>query len=367
MRTLGVLSGTSVDAIDIALVDWSGEKPTCIAHAEYPWPSMLQHRLLSLPEAPTLTLSAIGQLDTACGEAFANAIQHFMLEHDIAPHTIDVIGSHGQTVWHEPHGDHPYSLQLGHPAIIAKRTGIATAGDFRMDDIALGGQGAPLAPAFHEVLFGATETVGVLNLGGIANLTLLQPHQPTMGFDIGPANTLLDAWFRRHHTDETFDRNGAWAASERHDLPLLSQLKQHPYFAQPAPKSTGREDFSLVWLDAQLQQHAHLTPAQVQSTLLKLTIDTVAQAWFTYNQHATGKLWLCGGGVHNHALITGLKQALPMCQLDTTDNAGYPANALEAMLFAWLAKQRLTHASVTLTHITGQQKPAVLGGLWLGR
>jgi len=361
--TLGVLSGTSVDAIDVALVDWSGALPVLVAHAELPWSEPLRQQLLALPERGHLSLSEFGRLHTACGQAFGQAIVSFCDQHRLHLADIRAIGSHGQTVWHQPQGEHPFSLQIGHPAFIAKQTGITTVADFRMDDIALSGQGAPLAPAFHAQLFrDEAQTVGVLNLGGIANLTLLRPNQATLGFDTGPANTLLDAWYRSHHEGKGYDQAGAWASTASVDADLLMHWLAHPYFKQPFPKSCGREQFSLSWLKPHAL--AHYDPAVVQSTLLQLTVESVACAW---GQHSnSGQLWLCGGGALNTELVRRLRLRLPDCQIGLTDDMGYPIQALEAMLFAWLAKQRLDEIPVDLMTITGSVRPVILGGVWSG-
>lgn len=346
---------------------WSAnDRPSLLAHDTHTWPHALQHRLLALPDSPYLSLSELGQLNTACSITFADAINRFLHQHGYQPDDIAVIGSHGQTVWHQPQGEHPFTLQLGHGALLAKRTGIAVAADFRMDDLAVGGQGAPLAPALHQQLFtSATDTpVGVLNLGGIANLTLLRPSQPPLGFDTGPANTLLDAWYRHHHPHSPYDADGAWAASASPDEALLSDLLTHPYFQQSAPKSTGREDFNLAWLQRHARTHA-LPPAVVQRTLLALTAHSVAQAWESHCTQVKGNLWVCGGGARNPVLMQALQQHLPQCRLASTDAAGYPADAIEALLFAWLGKLRLEQRPIDLSAITGQQRAVTLGGLWL--
>lgn len=365
MLTLGILSGTSVDALDIALVDWHQPSPKLVAFEEFEWPKRIQTRLLALPESPNLSLAQLGELHTAVGQVFAQCIQSFLSNHDIQPQDIAVVGSHGQTLWHQPLGEHPFSLQIGHAAVIAKLTGMAVAADFRMDDVALDGQGAPLAPAFHDVLFAnANESVGVLNLGGIANISLLRPSQPSMGFDTGPANTLLDAWYRQHHSDRAYDKAGNWAASASVDKAFLTHLLAHPYFQQPLPKSTGREDFSLQWLSKQLTDFTHLSAAQVQSTLMQLTVESIADiVRQTLNKGC--RLWLAGGGVMNDEMMKRLTHALPDHRLAPTEQAGYPSAAIEAMLFAWLGKQRFLAQAVDLTAITGSKKPAVLGGLWL--
>jgi len=206
------------------------------------------------------------------------------------------------------------------------------------------------------------QTVGVLNLGGIANLTLLRPNQATLGFDTGPANTLLDAWYRSHHEGKGYDQAGAWASTASVDADLLMHWLAHPYFKQPFPKSCGREQFSLSWLKPHAL--AHYDPAVVQSTLLQLTVESVACAW---GQHSnSGQLWLCGGGALNTELVRRLRLRLPDCQIGLTDDMGYPIQALEAMLFAWLAKQRLDEIPVDLMTITGSVRPVILGGVWSG-
>jgi anhydro-N-acetylmuramic acid kinase len=361
--TLGVLSGTSVDAIDLALVDWSQKTPLLLARDELSWHETLRQQLLALPERPHLSLAEFGQLHSACGQAFAQAVLTFLKRYHVRSEDVTAIGSHGQTVWHQPQGEYPFSLQIGHPAVIAKQTGITTVADFRMDDIALGGQGAPLAPAFHAQLFSdAGRTVGVLNLGGIANLTLLRPNQPVIGFDTGPANTLLDAWYRLHHEGGGYDQAGAWAATAALDEDLLAQWLAHPYFAKAYPKSTGREDFSLQWLSP--YQLAHYSAAVIQSTLLQLTVESVARAWESFSD--TGQIWLCGGGALNTELLRRLRLRLPQCQIGLTDDLGYPIQTLEAMLFAWLAKQRIEEKPIDLASITGSNQPVILGGVWLG-
>jgi anhydro-N-acetylmuramic acid kinase len=357
------LSGTSVDAIDVALVDWTQSPPLLIAHDELPWSESLRQQLLALPEQPLLSLSTVGELNAACGQSFAQAILFFCEQHRIKPTDIAAIGSHGQTLWHQPQGEHPFSLQVGHPSFIAKQTGITTVADFRMDDIAVGGQGAPLAPAFHEQLFAdANQTVGVLNLGGIANLTVLRSDLPTIGFDTGPANTLLDAWYRLHHQGQGYDQAGLWASSALVDEALLARWLTHPYFARVYPKSTGREDFSLAWLTS--NQLEHYPAAVVQSSLLQLTVESVAMAWETFSD--AGRIWLCGGGALNREFVERLRARLPLCQIALTDACGYPIQTLEAMLFAWLAKQRLESVPIELMTVTGSQRPVVLGGVWLG-
>lgn len=363
MLTLGVLSGTSVDAIDVALVRWCDNQPILEAYQDFPWPKPLQQALLALPEQSHHALADLGALNQACAQAFSKAILTFLAHQRLSPADITVIGSHGQTIWHQTQGDYPFSWQLGHAASIAKQTGIPVAADFRMDDIAMGGQGAPLAPALHQQLFAqADRTIGVLNLGGIANLTLLYPDQRVVGFDVGPANTLLDAWFRLHHQGDGFDCDSRWASEGRVHHSLLSTWLSHPYFALAAPKSTGREIFNLAWLQETIADLA-IEAVDVQRTLLALTVESVSVACDQAGR--VDQLWVCGGGAKNGQLMQLLQTSMPAIPVQSTDIAGYPSEAIEAMLFAWLGKARWLQQPIHLNHITGSQGAAILGGVWL--
>jgi anhydro-N-acetylmuramic acid kinase len=273
------------------------------------------------------------------------------------------VGSHGQTIRHRPSGEHPFTLQIGNASVMAERCGIDVVADFRSADVAAGGQGAPLLPAVHAMLLNAPgRTRVVLNLGGIANITVLAADGRVFGFDTGPANGLMDAWCLRHR-GEAFDRNGAFAASGRVDEPLLATLLADPYFALPPPKSTGREHFHLGWLDACL--HATTaSPADVQATLLELTARSIAAAIDAHASDAADVL-LCGGGVHNQVLVQRLRELLRPRKLGSTADYGVDPDYLEATAFAWLARQRLLGLPGNLPAVTGARGPRVLGAVYL--
>lgn len=359
---LGLISGTSADAIDAALVTFDGDRIRCIAASATPYEPLLRERILALALAQQLPdFDTLGSLDVAIGEAFAAAANALIDESGVARSQVRAIGSHGQTLWHRPAGPHPFTTQLGDPNVIAERTGITTVADFRRRDVAAGGQGAPLAPAFHAACFSAPDEVrAVLNLGGIANLTVLSPGDPVRGFDTGPASGLMDAWCQRH-LGSAYDRDGDWARSGQLDPALLERLLADPYFALPAPKSTGRETFQLHWLERQLRGDE--APADVQATLLALTARTVADAVRRECPRATRVIG-CGGGVHNRALVEALTTALAPIRWETTATHGVSPDDVEAMLFAWLARERLEGRPGNRMEVTGARGPRVLGAIW---
>jgi anhydro-N-acetylmuramic acid kinase len=303
----------------------------------------------------------LAELDVQAGRLFAEAALALLQKTAIPPQRISAIGCHGQTLYHRPDGKIPYTWQIGDPNTIAWRTGITTVADFRRKDIAAGGQGAPLVPTFHAaILRDPAENRLILNLGGIANLTVLpaDPAQPVRGFDTGPANCLLDAWATRH-LGQPLDRDGAWAAGGQVDPGLLGRLLADPYFRRPPPKSTGRDYFNLDWLAASLVPQ--LSPATVQATLLELTAASVAQA--ARAELAAGRLLVCGGGVHNRALMARLAAHLP-CPVESTATHGLNPDWVEAMCFAWLARQTLAGLPGNLPEVTGAQQALVLGGVY---
>ena len=360
---LGLISGTSADSIDSVLVGFSRGVPQLLASHAHPWPMALRERMLALAQGETaLDLDAFGRLDVEIGHGFADAALQ-LLERSGTPATaVRAIGSHGQTLRHRPTGEYPFTLQLGDPSVIAERCGIDVVADFRRADIAAGGQGAPLLPALHAMLLARPgHTRVVLNLGGIANITVLGADGSVLGFDTGPANGLLDAWCLRQ-SGEPFDRDGAYAASGRLDAGLLDALLADPYFALPPPKSTGREHFHLDWL-ATHAPSAALDPADVQATLLELTARSVAMA---IAQHAPGaeEVLACGGGVHNGALMRRLGELLAPRVLLSTSRYGIDPDFLEATAFAWLARQRLLGLPGNLPAVTGARGPRVLGAVY---
>lgn len=358
---LGLISGTSADGIDAALVRFSPHLEV-IAARTFPYSDALRERVLALARNnAAIALDDLGRLDVEIGGRFADAAQALLREAGIDAQQVTAIGSHGQTVCHRPHGPHPFTLQIGDPNVIAERSGIATVADFRRADMAAGGQGAPLLPALHAaVLADAATPRAILNLGGIGNVTLLTPGQPVFGFDTGPANCLMDAWSARMR-GAVRDEGGAWARSGRIDTALLERLLDDPYFAAPPPKSTGREHFNIDWLDARLPNH--LVPENVQATLLQLSARSIAAALHD-NAPEIREVYACGGGVHNAALMDALRDALPGVQIDTTAALGLDPDFVEAVGFAWLARARLENIPGNLPSVTGARGPRVLGGVY---
>jgi len=360
---LGLISGTSADGIDAALVRFVDHRPQLVAARMHPWPEDLRASILAVAQDEArLDLDAYGRLDVAIGQCFADAAQTLLRESGIGRAQVRAIGSHGQTLRHRPTGPYPFTLQVGDPAVIAERCGIDVVADFRRADVAAGGQGAPLLPAVHAMLLAAPgrERV-VLNLGGMANITVLAADGGVLGFDTGPANGLMDAWHQRHR-GEAFDHDGAFAASGQVDSALLEALLADPYFAAPAPKSTGREHFHLTWLDAHARV-AQLSPADVQATLLELSARSAAEAIDRYAPAAVDVL-ACGGGVHNTALMHRLGERLGSRALHSTGAFGIDPDYLEATAFAWLARQRLLDLPGNLPAVTGAKGPRVLGAIY---
>jgi anhydro-N-acetylmuramic acid kinase len=356
---LGLISGTSADGIDAALVRFA-PRLEVVAAQTVAYPASVRQRILALAHpAATISLLDFGHLDVEIGACFAAAALELLRTAGLAPRDVTALGSHGQTVCHQPAGSHPFTLQVGDPNVIAERTGIVTVADFRRADVAAGGQGAPLLPALHAaVLADPRVSRAILNLGGIANVSLLVPGQPVWGFDTGPANCLLDAWSARVRGTPR-DDGGAWATSGRVDPSLLCDLLSDPYFALPPPKSSGREVFNLEWLDARLP--VGLDPADVQATLLQLTARSIADA---LRPHAVRELYACGGGVHNIALMAALRTTLPRVKVDTTAALGLDPDFVEAVGFAWLARARLENLPGNLPSVTGACGPRILGGVY---
>jgi anhydro-N-acetylmuramic acid kinase len=361
---LGLISGTSADGIDAALVRFDDGRPQLQAALTHPWPTKLRADILAIAQDETrLDLDAYGRLDVAIGHCFADAAQALLERSGLASSAVRAIGSHGQTVRHRPNGAQPFTLQIGDASVIAERCGIDVVADFRRADVAAGGQGAPLLPAVHAMLL-AHPAHGrvVLNLGGIANITVLGADGSVSGFDTGPANGLLDAWCLRHR-GEAYDRDGAFAASGRVDETLLRELLRDGYFDLPPPKSTGREHFHLAWLDAH-PRVAELAAADVQATLLELSARSVADA-IARHAGSVEDVLACGGGVHNPLLMERLGELLAPCKLHDTTDFGIDPDYLEATAFAWLARQRLLGLPGNLPRVTGARGPRVLGALHL--
>jgi anhydro-N-acetylmuramic acid kinase len=360
---IGLMSGTSMDAIDAALVDFSGNQPAIIASCNQAYPDNLKKQLvtaLGLSEPLAVDLSG---LDKAVGMAFSDAVDRLLAVAGTGADQVSAIGSHGQTIRHASDAPQPYSLQIGNAEVIATRTGIDVVADFRHADIEAGGQGAPLVPAFHNVVFGSSEEHrAVVNIGGIANITILpaDPVQPVTGFDTGPGNTLMDQW-AQIHLDAALDMNGDWAAGGDIDKALLDKLLQDPWFSQSPPKSTGREYFNMDWLQRHLTGE-NRKPRNIQATLCALTTGSIAAAIRHYAAD-TQRLLVCGGGVHNMALMTALAAELEPVVVASTDEFGIDPDWVEAAAFAWLARQHLAGRPGNIPEVTGARHPVVLGRL----
>lgn len=355
---LGLISGTSADGIDAALLRVS----PCIevvAAGTTPYPQALRASILCVSQTNAkLDLDELGTLDTAVGKVFADAAIRLLRNTGIDPSSVRAIGSHGQTLRHRPRPPHCFTLQIGDPNVIAERTGLDVVADFRRRDVAAGGEGAPLMPAFHAAVLGdATETRAVLNLGGIGNLTLLPTSGPVRGFDTGPANALLDAWCLEH-TGQPFDRDGAWGAAGRVLPALLERCLAEPWLALPPPKSSGRDQFHLDWLRERLSGGE--TPRDVQATLAELSVRSIVEALHAA-QPDTRRVIACGGGVHNSTLMGRLGALLPGVTMESSAAHGIDPDAVEAAGFAWLAWQSIEGRPGNRPEVTGAKGPRVLG------
>ncbi|RKZ42380.1 MAG: anhydro-N-acetylmuramic acid kinase [Gammaproteobacteria bacterium] len=364
-KYIGLMSGTSVDAIDAVLVEFNTTGIQVHAVHTHPWLSTLREALLTLTQQTReqSTLHDIATLDVKLGELFAEASLVLLKKSQIPREQVCAIGSPGQTLYHHPEGSPPYTWQLGDPNVIAQMTGIPTVADFRRRDMAAGGQGAPLAPAFHNARMRSPhENRVVLNIGGIANITVLpaDESQPVIGFDTGPGNALLDAYaFQQQHL--SIDKSGAWAATGEVQPLLLEAMLADPYFAKPAPKSTGRDYFNLDWLGYHTLGLS-LAHEDVQATLCQFTIISIAQAVLPYNPQ---RLLVCGGGVHNPLLMDGLAKQLPSCLVESTTAIGIEPDFVEAISFAWLAQRRLDKQPGNLPSVTGARQAVVLGSVYI--
>ena len=355
---LGAMTGTSVDGLDVALIEVAGNAVSLIAQRTFPLPSALRKTLIELGQGIGDNLDALGAADAALGRFIGEVASRFIASQGLPAGAVRAIGSHGQTVRHRPNGGNAFTLQIGDPNRIAELTGVATVADFRRRDLAAGGQGAPLAPGFHAALFSdARERRAVLNIGGISNITRL--GTPLLGFDSGPGNALMDSWCAKHRRT-AFDQDGAWAAAGQVDEPLLERLLGDAYLAQPPPKSTGREHYNLNWLSPHLSPA--LQPEDVQRTLLEFTASSIANAIANWAPE-TERIIVCGGGRLNRLLLKRLK-ALATATVDTTDQHGWNGDAIEAAAFAWLAHQRLQGTPANAPSVTGAAGPRVIGAVY---
>jgi len=359
---IGLMSGTSMDGIDAVLVDLAEPTPKVLASTAIPWSPTLRERLQAAARGSFLTADQFAQLDAETGEAFAAAANAVVAGH--TPDEILAIGSHGQTLAHAPNSEPGYSLQIGCPSLIAERTGITTVADFRRRDIAAGGQGAPLVPAFHRAVFQTPEEDRVIiNIGGIANITHLPAmhSQATVGFDTGPGNCLMDHWIMQQQ-GKPFDANGEYAAQGEVNEQLLARMLADPYFEQSPPKSTGTDYFSPRWLSEAIGT-ATIASHDIQATALELTARTIAASVRSYCQPTPQRAIICGGGVHNRHLMTALSAHMP-CRVEGTQTLGMDPDWVEAIAFAWLAKQTLHGRSGNLPSVTGARGPRILGAVY---
>lgn len=365
-RYVGLMSGTSIDGIDGVIAEFDGARLLRLpGRIHHPYPTELRQRLIAVSvDQPAITLGEFSALDAAIGDAFADAARQLIRSSGVDPESITAIGSHGQTMFHD--GPNGLTLQMGDANRIAAATGITTISDFRRLDMALGGQGAPLAPAFHHAMFSAPgESRCALNLGGIANITTLPAGRraTVIGYDTGPANGLMDEWSLRC-TGRPFDDNGRFAASGKPDGAMIDALLADPYFALPAPKSTGRDYFRLDWA---LQRHPamlEMAPADVQASLARVTVRSVADS-IQRTMPETARLIVCGGGSKNAELLRLLAEALPGVAVDTSDMHGLAPEWIEAAAFAWLAMRRIHGEPGNLPSVTGARRAVPLGAMLL--
>ena len=364
---IGAMSGTSLDGVDAVLAEVSDTRmphQRGMVHIDYP--DVLRERILALCQGQRVTLAEIGAVDVWVARIYAAAVLALLRECGVAAGAVCAIGAHGQTVHHEPRGEElRFTWQLGDPNTLAVATGIAVVADFRRRDMALGGQGAPLAPGFHDLaLRHPTITRIVLNCGGIANISVLAPGQACIGYDTGPANILMDAWIQSRH-GQRYDADGAWAAHGVVHEPLLTAMLSDPYFTQSPPKSTGREHFNQAWIEAHIAATPEAVPSDidVQRTLLELSARSIAQA---VGHHAdAGELLVCGGGAYNPLLMQRLATLLPAWQVGSTAAQGIAPEAMEALAFAVFAHRTVAGLPANLPSVTGASRPCVLGAVYV--
>ena len=380
---IGLISGTSIDCIDAALVDCSEDRPILLAHHEHPIDDFTKQAIAALCLPGDNEIDRMGELDLQLGGLFADAAKQLLVKAKLSHKEIVAIGSHGQTIRHRPpkqNHSSGFTLQIADANTIAEKTHITTVADFRRRDMAAGGQGAPFAPAFHQAIAPSNvESSAFLNLGGIANITLVSQGNIVSGFDTGPANGLMDAWILKHK-HVAFDNNGEWARSGTVNEALLTDLKAHPYFSEAAPKSTGREEFHLPWLESILKSKHAVSNEDVQATLMRLSCETIIEAIFESNiKHKAADatksqqpsvIYCCGGGARNTFFLETLQSicdhryAASNINITTTHEIGIGPDWIEACLFAWLAKQRLDQQPITLSNVTGASHNVIAGCIY---
>lgn len=368
---IGLMSGTSLDGVDVALVEFndSGFNGNGLNHKEHPhvlhthflaYPQSLRSQLLTLQHPTDNELETTAILANTLARLYATAVTQMLDSANIPSTAITAIGCHGQTIRHRP--ELGFTMQIGNAALLAELTGITVVSDFRSRDVAAGGQGAPLVPAFHKAVFSdAKNNRAIINIGGIANITYLPRSGETSGFDSGPGNMLLDAWIKRH-LNLDYDNNGNWARTGRIIAPLLSSMLEDGYFSLPPPKSTGRDLFNNQWLDSHLS-NKNYSPNDVARTLLALTAYSIRDA-LTEHCGAIDEVYLCGGGAKNSLLCSELKKLLANIKVTDLDELGIDVNWAEAIAFAWLAKQCLNQKTANLAEVTGAKGSRILGAIY---
>ena len=357
-RYIGLMSGTSMDGVDVALCTIDNKQCRLVASLAFPFERQLKDEIMLMIDGET-TLKQVGVLHHRLALVCADAVNALLKQENLEASSIRAIGSHGQTLWHAPDEAFPFTLQLGDASLISAKTGIDVVSDFRSKDIALGGQGAPFAPVFHQFLFGKHEQmVGVLNIGGMSNLSIL--GRKLIGFDTGPGNALMDIWVQKHQ-EVAFDKDGTWAKAGKVDKALLAELLAEPYFSKKAPKSTGRELFNILWLGKILRSHRAVSSENVQATLLALTVESIMRE---VKRYGVELLLVCGGGVHNVYLMEQLQKADSGVCIESTDALDVSSEQMEAMIFAWLAYKRVHRETVALSSVTGASRDGVLGSIY---
>lgn len=356
-RYIGIMSGTSLDGVDVALCQISEQ--SCLLEASFfiPFEEALKEEILLLINGST-TLKEIGEIDHKLALFFAKAVNLLLENEALEPREIIAIGSHGQTLWHEPNGLYPFSMQLGNPSLLAVKTGIDVVADFRSKDVAMGGQGAPFAPAFHQFLFSHIKKCAVLNIGGMANITVLEPN--LIGYDTGCGNVLMDMWIQEKQK-LPYDGDGAWAKSGTIHRALLDNMLKNSYFSLSYPKSTGREYFNKKFLINYLEPLGKISDVDVQATLLALTVQSICNEIKKFDIET---LLVCGGGARNIFLMETLQHVLSDVRVKRTDDYGVSSDNMEAMIFAWCAQMRLKERPIALESVTGAKKNTILGGLF---
>ena len=374
---IGLMSGTSLDGVDAALVNFSEQKPKVAGIESAQFAIDLRASMMTLNSSGVDELHLAQLATNALMRLYADTVKSLLAKAGLKPEQIRAIGAHGQTVRHRPqmfdmyNGSGGYTIQLCNPSLLAELTGIDVVADFRSRDVAAGGQGAPLAPFFHRAWFAPNDAtllqdVGVLNIGGISNLTVLQAGGDTLGMDCGPGNALMDFWCEKHN-GKPYDAGGAWGASGQVIAPLLARMLAEPYFALPPPKSTGRDLFSPAWLAKMLQGFEDVKLQDVQRTLLELTVNPITVCASSYENSSKSvlkEIIVCGGGALNTALMQRLQELMPHTKIIRSAERGLPPQDVEATAFAWLAKQCVERIALPLTSVTGARGPRILGGIY---